>query len=90
MAFEHCSNPSHHSSHLQRRECRLRSAIVLLTKATNFRVFLFFKNKYRVDHGDFVLNLDLRQCVRDAPANVLRVTGLALENHTEANDHGKF
>ena len=50
------------------------------------RCFTFSKTKHAVDDGNFLLHLDLRQRVRHAPADVLRVARLALKNHAETDD----
>lgn len=76
----------HHARHFQRRLRCFRSAIVLFAEATDFGVPHFFKNEDAVDDGNLVQHLDLRQRVRHAPADVLRMARLALENHTQTND----
>lgn len=83
------SQPPHYFRHLQRGLGGFGSAIMRPAQATHLRVLFLFKNKHAVNDRNFALNLDLRQRVRHAPADVLRMARLALKNYAEADDCGK-
>jgi hypothetical protein len=66
----------------------LGPAIVFGAQATDFGVFNLVKNEDCVNDRNLMLHLDLRQGVRDAPTDVLRVAGFTLENNSETNQGG--
>jgi len=59
---------------------------VISTEATHARVFFVFKNEHAMNHGDGMLDLNLCERMGYAPADVLGVAGLALEDDAETND----
>ena len=65
------------------------AAIVFAAQAADAGVFGFFKNEDAVDDRDLPPHLDLRERMGHAPADVLRVAGLALKNHAQANNGRK-
>ena len=85
----HSLHFSHHPGHGQRCPRRFGTPIVFLAEAAHAGVLFFFKDEHRMNDRNVVMNLDLCQRVRHAPANMLRVTGLALKNDAKANDGGK-
>ena len=78
----------HDAGHLQRGLGGFGAPVVLGAEATDFGVLNLLKNEYAMDDWQLVLNLDLRERMSHAPANVLGVAGLALENNAEANNGG--
>src|ERR1051325_9792004 len=90
-AYPACSNPlppklRHDPRHFQRRLRGFAAAIVFLAEAADAGVFHLVEDEHAVDNGNSLLHLNRRQRVRDAPADVLRVACLALENDAEADD----
>ena len=56
-------------------------AIDLVLKTALPGLLLVLQTEHRVDHGNAVLKGDLLQCLGDDLAEMLRVRGLALQDH---------
>src|SRR5262249_51411696 len=76
----------HQTSHLNGRARCFCATIMLFPEAANARVVFFLENEDCVDDGEPVLDLNLGEGVSHPPADVLGMTGLALEDDAETDD----